>query len=505
MLFKTIPVPDRGVNYALKPHALDPRSWFTLDGFRTLNGTITSFAGFESLVPNGVGGANFNTYGTLLREFQQDSGVQHLIAGDVNKIHKVEIPAYTLTDLTGDALLGPTRDEPWMAFAYAGNIYFTNIIDGLWRWPGFGPIINVPSAPKARSGALLSDYICLLNTIEEDGPHPSRFKWSSEGLDNDWVAANNNDAGDFDLFDTPDFGVALYRMGNDLVAYKERTIVPITFIGGNEVFGRRAAVAGIGLLGQYGLINMTDKHVFMGQEAFYSYAGGNVADDSFGDAIRDKVYGELHETYRNRVRALYLRQFLELFFAYPDKNSLGACNKAVIFNMKDGTWYGPITLPREVSMTGAYDAFRASTPLDLMIYEGAGLYQVGSIFTHNGEPITRTMESGDHNLQTDCTDENGNRVFHPLSAVYQVDVINIELDNIDSAADGELWVAGRLDLNDPLQWQGPYPIESFSAQTIRVPVRCTGRWFRFKIVTNASTKFTLLGYQFAEYAKVGER
>ena len=397
-----------------------------------------------------------------------------------------------------------TLENPWSSVVFQGSIHMTALYaDGMFRWDGSGGVDKILEAPTFAFINTLNDYLIGLYERVGTEHYPYSLRWAAEATDDEWIATETVDAGEIPLSDTPDIGVALYRLGNDLVAYKERTIIPVTFIGGNEVFGRRAAVAGAGLIGPYALAQVGDRHIFMGQETFYSYTGGNVVDDSIGDAIRDLVYPNLNKALRYHIRTLYLRDSLEIVFFYPSFVSAGGCDRAVIYNLKDGTWAGPMTIFDYVSFAGNFATLMPNKQ-DVVGTMSGKLLGHGGSYREAGVVQLRVAESGDHNMQTDAVDENGNKVFRPLSMVFQVNAVNLDVEGLPAGTAARFYIGSRLDLNDPISWQGPFPIMALSLQTIRVPVRRTGRWFRIKIECDANSEFSLQGYQF-EYEWVGNR
>lgn len=509
--FKTVAVPDRGIDYALEPHAIDPRAWFLLQWWRTRNGTIRSFPGWDNILPSPLGAPIHGLseyFKPLTNEFF------HVILTDTQAYSLNPVTGAT-ANITGAATLNGSSEDPFSLIQFGGAIHLTSkYTDGLYKWDGTGtlqrifdgdPLLSAPPAPTFAFIATLNDYLIGIYERFGDEHYPYSFRWAAEGSDSRWTAAETTDAGEFPLSDTPDRGVALYRLGNDICAYKERTIIPVTFIGGNEVFGRRAGVHGAGLIGPYALAAPGDRHIFMGQETFYSYTGGNVVDDSIGDTIRDLVYREINHPVSNQVRTLMLRQSLEIAFFYPSiNNGTGiGCDRAVIYNLKDGTWAGPMSIVDFVTFCNTFMSVEPD-PIDVLGTKASKLMQHGTSFTEDGLTINRLMESGDHNLQSDATDQDGNKVFFPLSTVFLANVLNIDIENMVGNPVATVSVGCRLDLNDPINWQGPFPLIGGGAQRIRVPIRRTGRWFRVRIECADNKEFAVQGYQF-EFERVGYR
>lgn len=495
--FKTIGAPDRGVNAGRDPHLINPRQWRIMKQMRARLGVVSNFPGWTTL----LNGGNVGSFGLLADEFQKTDGTSFIIlaGGPTGRVYYWNSATRTLVDITGAAVLAATRSDFWFPFVYNNIYYITNLIDGLYKWTGSGNIVAV-SAPKARAAGVLNDHIVVLNY--NDGTHfPQGFAWASEGTDDTWSPAQNNDAGSFQLVDTYDVGVALYHLGNDIIAYKERTIIPITFIGGNEVFGRRQSVAGVGLVGPNAIATISDRHVFMGQDSFYQYSGGNTVDDSIADLIRERVYTDLHRSLRVNAQALYDEEHDEIVFFYPSLNATEHNDKAVVHNLKENTWYGPFDV--NCTVAGLSYSTYQGLPLLMFINEVGVPMHIGDGQSNNGTAIERELESGDHYLADNATNKYGQPIGLPPGSVFQVINMKIEVENI-GGGDVEFYLGSRMELNDNIDWSGPYLVKAARKHTITINVRKTGRWFRTRFKVPGSAQFTLFATQY-EFNYVGVR
>lgn len=577
LLLKTISQPDQGIQFQVKPHLINERAWINLQQIRSRLGILTEFPGWASILAKGQ---NLGGFCTLIFELDIAEEASFLIFGGPSKIFRYNSASRVLTSMSGDQIFHATRDDPWSAVQYFDHLFVVNRQDGLFRFDAgadFIPIDNVPDiintvstkindfkrgggftkiaeAPKARSVAILNDHLCLLNTVDDPGDpgkHPTRFAWASTGTDDIWIATPTNDAGRFDLIDTPDEGMRLMILGSDLIAYKANTIIPITFIGGNEVFGRRQTVHNVGLLGQEAIVDLGDEHIFMGPDTFYRYRGGADLDDSVGDKIRDFVYPRLHPTIKNRSRSVYVRQTQEVVFFYPTKDAAEDANEVVVYNIKDDSWYGPFTITQGqasifiddvpdiintvltvidqfpsirggkggASMAGV--AERSSSPVidevseiintvsaiidefggvsqgtQILFADGIGnVHEIGPALSADGAPIDRVAETGDQALMKGATDLNGQPVGIPLGAVCELTEVNLELGDFSGFFRANLYVGYRMKLADPIVWSGPHFISTTDKDIKVTNIRVSGRWFRLKFDIPNSQPFSLAGYQ----------
>lgn len=510
--FKTIAPLDQGVNQIADELIIPENAWTSIDRMRIRRKRLQSFPGWKSIFASGT---KIGAFGTLAEEFLLFDGTSFFLIGDGTTIYRYNPATKTLTSL--GTTFTPTRDEPWMSFFYKNNMYVTNKNDGLFTWDGSAGSFTAVggSPPKARSGNVLNDHVMLLN----DTVDPQRLSWSAEGSVSTWGALATNDAGSLSLNDTPDVGVALHRFADDIIAYKERTIVPVTFVGGSAVFARRTAISGIGLLGQYAIQDLGDSHAFMGPDTFYLFSGTQDIDDQWGRPIWDLVYPRLHPNYKNRSRSIFIEEFRELIFMFPSTASVNDPDTWVVHNIDDGTWYGPFPIAATFAgftskaatlfiddvtdvintVSDLIDSFAGiiGAPINIFVDSSGLVHHLGGARDANGVAITRTAESGDHFVGVGGRLDNGHEVVYPPESVFMVTAINLFLRaNGVSGSTGQLYIGHRMELGDDISWQGPYTFKLDNAGVARVPVRASGRWFRVRFSIPSSWEMILTSYQY---------
>lgn len=508
---KTWVAPAMGVNYSVRPHLLAFNKWFKLQQMRCRYGLVTEFPGWDSILASGNAGG----FGSLLTEYKMEDGTIKLIVGGPTKLFELDPTTLTLTDKSGAITFGPTRDYPWSAQVWANNFYASNKIDGLHKYTGTGNFAAVSGAPKLWNIRVIKNHFAGFG-VDND---PMKFQWAAEGSETAWTALATNDAGSFRIVESSDRAVGLEPLHEELIGYKENSIHIFTFIGGREVIGRRRAIPDVGMLGPYAIAVLTDQHIFMGRPGnFYRYTGGTTIDDSIGDEIRAAVFDNIHSVLANRSRTLILPLTFEVMFMYPDKTSTNDCNKCVIYNYKEKHWTGPFDIAATMAgaaklvfattidshselidtVSDAIDTFGITTGESLRLFmDSAGdVLEVGASLSNKGTPITREAETGDLALGVDCEDHLGQKAIFPLSTIFNITQLNIEVEDA-SGGDIQLYIGSRRDLNDPIMWSNSITIKSAASQVLEIPVFGIppGRWFRLRFILPNSERLSLAGYQ----------
>lgn len=520
MLYKAV-TKLLGVDAFKRPALIDHRNFSVMQQLRLKQGIVQNFPGWLSILAEGqsLGGPC-----SLIDELIRFDETRILLVGGPSQIFTYHAGTKTLTDISTPFTFTANRDNPWWSFFYNDFLYIVNKRDGLFKTDG-SSMTRLGAAPKARIGGVLNDHLLLFNILDDTNDRPQRFQWAAEGSDTDWFATPNNDAGSFEITDEGDVGVGMLPLGNDIILYKDRTIIPVTFIGGNEVFGRRTTLNGIGLIGSYAVVDIGDEHLLMGNDQFYGYRGGQDLDPEIGLAVRDLVYPQLHPLLKGRSRSLFIEESHEALFMYPTVDATEDPNRCIVYNIEEKQWYGPF--PIECSMTGftsraftvvvddiqdivdtvptIVDEFPGSIgqPVNLFADGSGDLFQIGASQDANGEEVIRILETGDHFLGLDSTDSNGAPANVPLGTVFQVGRVEVEVGDLIFGGTFELSVGHRMELDDPIIFGNPITVD-LSKHTLRIPVRATGRWFRLRFLVRESQQFSLVGYQYC-FNIVGRR
>lgn len=509
---KSILAPALGVNYALKPHLIPEQQWFNLERMKCYQGVVYGFPGWSNILDAST---PFVTLCSLIAEFRQKAGTVKLVCGDVDNLYDYSTTTKLLTDKSGATTFAPTRDRPWSSTVYSDKIYVTNKVDGLYQWDGGAGNFTAVGTNKLWNIRVLQNHLCGFGL----DANPFTFAWASEGTET-FTAAATNDAGAFDVLESPDEAVGLEILNQGLIGYKQRSIHAFDYIGGRAIMGRRRMVSDVGLLGPYAIAAYSDHHIFMGDPpAFYRYNGGNSVDDTIGAPVNSKVFGELHPTLRNRCRALSLYNTREVMFFYPDTTATTGCNRVVIYNKEEQDWYGPFSLTNLVdyctqaqiritstinshaeiidTVTAMIDSF-GGAPLAYTGLFGTPtkLMDIGRSDDDDGTTFTRTAESGDIFVGRNCEDEHGGKLDFPHGSVFQIQQMNLEFEKILGTT-FQMFLGTRMNLGESITWTGPYTITNTNTHVIEVPVRPPiARWHRVRFIMPNGVNAFLSGYQY---------
>ena len=172
-------------------------------------------------------------------------------------------------------------DHPWesVTFLHEGvadeDLWIaTNGLDDIVSWNGMdATVISAGLGFKAFHLATFKNMLMASGITESGEFLPAQVRNSNPGFPLDFTTGL---AGAYTIHDGSDEVSALLDLGDSLVAYSERHINVMDFVGDPFIFVIRTAVPNIGpisgrLVGEYG-----DTHTFLGPDAQYDFDGVTV-------------------------------------------------------------------------------------------------------------------------------------------------------------------------------------------------------------------------------------
>lgn len=245
--------------------------------------------------------------------------------------------------------------------------------------------LNTGSITTSEVVMSFKDHIIFMNNTENAADAPQRVTWSNIGAAEDFT---NGTSGYQDLVDDASWIVGAELMSeNEVVIYKERSIVKMIWVGGHTPFRFRTMVYGSGAVSKEGITSMGRGHAVIGPDVIYEYKGGNnieVLDDDVKKTLFSRIDGE----FANRSFLLYVEEDDELQVwiptgtAYPDE--------VWTMNIVDESWY---IKDRAMTGFGFYQRQSSFTIGDLVGNIGDQDWRFGDALTKDYSPITLVGDS----------------------------------------------------------------------------------------------------------------
>jgi hypothetical protein len=280
----------------------------------------------------------------------------------------------------------------------------------------------------------------MSNTIELDGPHPQRVRWSDINLPTVYTPAlGTNEAGYYDINDDSGEIRGMAVIGpNQFLVYTTKDVYLFSYAGLPTVWNiSNKVIQDVGCLGSYTLIAKENSHYFFGIEGFYKVTS-SITPERIGEDRVDNTFFNLFQLNLPWLSYSFAHPlYPEIWFIYQGRND-SFFKSALIYNWEKSVWtlrsvfpFSAITeLLLSSSRTMDQIATPGSTTLTWAQKAGSGSLVLisgdinGHLFIHdgtdnlaNGVPLIKSLRSGDLAYTDSARSARLTRVFWGLSDV----------------------------------------------------------------------------------------
>lgn len=347
---KTIMAPADGIVMNLPQNLILDTSWTDGLDVRFGKGYIEKVGGWEKFLPDQLNGPLM-----AIENYYQFDGDEWLLLITPTSLYKYNPSTYSVTNITGDTPLTGTYEDVIITDTAQDMFVLTNNKDPIKYYDGSptGTLSDLPgltdceygpegvSVTSVRAKCILpyNNMLILGGTTENGNDYPQRIRTSQIG--NITKFKNNEDgSGECfvgDLTDGVDWIVRLLPYKNYLVAYKERSIQILNYVGGSIVFDKWPAIVGTGLLAPRAVIDLGDEHLFLGPDNFYSFNFQEVL--VAGDDIAEDFFRLLDPSKADLTTSFVVEEKSEAWFVFVSINSTtGYHDMAVVYNYETKKW-----------------------------------------------------------------------------------------------------------------------------------------------------------------------
>lgn len=262
-------------------------------------------------------------------------------AADTGRAYVIRRPRYTYT----------LTERPWCV-SYLGELFVGSLSAAeIVYWAGTAmqmsrlsshagyALPNGATKLQARDAFLFSDHLVLVHTdVGGAATEPRTLRWSEIGQ-----PANFNDtavgteAGAMGIEDTQEFLVAGAKLGELGIIYATDSLHALSYIGYPFVYVRRQLTANFGLLCKEGLAVLTDRHLFVGSDDFYSLTEGGI--ESIGEPVRRAFFADLDRAFTHLITSTLNDANSEWIIAYKSVGGTTSFpDKLLIYNYRLNVW-----------------------------------------------------------------------------------------------------------------------------------------------------------------------
>lgn len=315
----------------------------------------------------------------------------------------------------GGYTLGP--DDRWR-FAQFGNTTIAAAKTETIQAITSGSFADLSaSAPKAAIVETVNNQVFAFNTNDGSfGDDTTRWWCSALGSATDWVPAVSTQCVSGQLLSSPGPITAGRRLGDVIVAYKERSMYVGQYVGAPAAWDFRLVPGNIGVPCQEAVITTGTAHYFVGPDDFYVFDGSRP--QALNSPIREWFFANINAAYAYRICGTYDQINRRIFWWFCSPSSAGVLDKCVVLNIKTGQWGrmdGNIEIAAEYIASGVtydglgtsystYDDLSTTLSYDSPFWNSAG--SVLAAFGTDHKAYTYSGASASSSITTGCHGDN---------------------------------------------------------------------------------------------------
>lgn len=200
-----------------------------------------------------------------------------------------------------------------------------------------GVFSAIAAAPKAKIVVVAKGFVMLLATNDPVyGDSPDRWYCSASFDPTDWTPNVATQCGTGRLVEGAGPLTAGLRMGDTIVAYKERCIFVGQYAGGPAIWQWSPPIGDVGCVGVEAVADTPIGHVFVGSDNFYLFDGTRPV--PIGDSVKQWWLNNSSAQYRYRTKLLWDRENNSVLVFYPSQVSTGDCDSVLVYHVLRRQW-----------------------------------------------------------------------------------------------------------------------------------------------------------------------
>jgi hypothetical protein len=336
-------------------------------------------------------------------------GLSRTFAATANKIWEAATTTWTDRSRSSSTTYSAVADTaPWRFAQFNDRSLAANKNDALQitnnTSNNFG---DVSGSIKASLIETVGDFVMLANTNDTTfGDSPNRWWCSGIGNPETFAPSLATQAATGTLAATPGAITGLHQLGNDIVAYKKKSMYLGRYVGPPAIWSWQLITEEIGAPSHEAVVSANDAHYFLGPQDFYVYDGTRPV--SIGDDLKEWFYENCDQSNVGLVRGYHEFQNSRVWWFFPGVGGSGTLDSFLAYNYRTGKWgKGSLSIQVPVEFVGGgltYDNFgaRYSTWQDVpeVPYNFPPWLPSGSFFGVFVDTTTTTFDASDSAVVT---------------------------------------------------------------------------------------------------------
>lgn len=250
-----------------------------------------------------------------------------------------------LLELKGSDWVDQTRESGpyasgaenrWRFVQFGNDTVAANQLD-VMQYSRNDKFMDIPGAPKAKLIESVSGFVMAFGIVDEiEGDMPDMWWCSALYNHLDWTPDVATNSANGRLIDSPGEIRAAKKLGNSIVAYKEKSMYLGHFVGPPVIWQWQQIPGEIGALSHEAVVSIDTAHLFIGSDDFWVFDGSRPV--SIGAPIRNWFFENASPQYLHTAQGYYDRKNGLVYWHFANKNSDGGLNDCLVYNVKTHAW-----------------------------------------------------------------------------------------------------------------------------------------------------------------------
>ena len=265
------------------------------------------------------------------------TGTRRVLVGTQTRLYELSGTTYTDVTRAAGVYVG-AADNRW-SFAQFGNATVaTNDTDAMQASTS-GVFADISGAPKARVVCAAANFVIAFNTSDGTYGDQSDRWWCSAINDHtSWTPSVTTQATTGRLIGDGGEITAAARLGQQVVAYKARSMFLGTYVGAPVVWQWDQVPGELGCVGPEAVVDIGGAHIFVGDDNIWLYDGTRPVPIAEG-VVRRWFFDNSSATYRFRTIVSMDRQSNRVWIFFPSSGSgTGNPDRAIVYHLAKKTW-----------------------------------------------------------------------------------------------------------------------------------------------------------------------
>lgn len=265
------------------------------------------------------------------------AGARRFFAGTSTKLWEYNGTAWVDVSRATSYTLG--TDDRWSFIQYANASLASNVTARIQRSVTSGAFADIATAPQAAIIEAAKGFVLAFNTNEATyGVSQDRWWCSALNNETDWTPALSTLCTTGRLIGGSGPITAARRFGDDVVAYKGRSMFVGRFQDAPVVWGWQQVSNDVGCIGQDAVVDTMIGHVFVGSDNLYLYDGTTPRPLDGSGLVRTWLFADMNPLYRYKTVLSWDRINYTIAMYYVSAGSAGVLDRCIVYHALRREW-----------------------------------------------------------------------------------------------------------------------------------------------------------------------